>query len=270
MNKTIVTLCMLGLLSASCALATRPPLPTPSAPRERLVVRKEFRVGAFDFGRTSSEDESEVRLREAVPAILLTQIQEEGRFAVYEGGNIRGPETLNETTASKFVDAYLSGTITSLTKSQICFDVRLSNAYSHEVLYATQACAQVTARDETVDIDREALQRLATDISRAVKKVGNGQVLSVDSSLIVIDKGADAGIIPGMVGYVVATGQTVEDPKVHDEVRQLTGYSAASSRTAGLPVIVGELYVVSVEKDFCVAVRISGSYILPEDTVYFK
>ncbi|MBI4700985.1 MAG: hypothetical protein HY744_07470 [Deltaproteobacteria bacterium] len=272
---------LLLVVAGACEFP-KPPVPVPTKPRERLLVQKQFRLGAFDFGR--NVDQKFDPLAEALPAMLLTEIRKEGRFSVYEGGNIRAHrpkgEALNEANAAEHVDGYLSGTITKQSDSEICFDVRLANAVNHEVLYAATACAPLAPATAAVPgqprgepamaPDREAMGRVAKDLSRAIKQVGFGQVTSVDGKLVFVDKGAEADVMPGMVAYLVATGDSVRDPAVHANVKDFTGVDPTALTMATTPVTVGEMYVVSVEKAYSVGLLYRGDFALPGDTVFFK
>ena len=258
---------------------TFPPLPQPTATRARLIIQREFGVAAVEFGRQNVEkDASPVNLANAIPAALLRQMREVGRFSMFDGGGLRldGPQkglvrnaqtrtglALNETTANRFVDAYLSGTLLSSNGTQVCFNVRLANAVNHEVLYAANTCVASAG-------DRRALRRLAEDISRSVKRIGNAQVKSVYGKRIIVDKGGNSGIIRGMAAYVVATGENVTDPKIHQQVQAATGFNTQETITAGSDVVVGELYVSEVNPDFAVCYMYKGDYLVPGDTVYFK
>ena len=266
MRTWILVFACLPVLAACVRDAV--PLASPQQPRQRILVQREFRLGTFDFGRAAGDSHE---LGKVIPAMLLTELRDGGRFAIYEGGNIRSngskPEPLNESNASEYVDGYLSGTLTALGGEQACFDLRLSNAVTHEVLYARPVCIAITVDGRA---DRDAVKRIAEEIARAVKQVGNGKVTSADGRVVFCDKGGQAGVSRGMVAYIVGTGDTVRDPAVHKEVQQYTGVDPAGLATIATPVIVGELYVVSVEEQYSVGLLFKGSYALPGDTVFFK
>jgi hypothetical protein len=310
-----------AVLGLGCSQAARPPTPVPARARERLVVHKQFRIASFDFGR--NVDEHFNPLTEALPAMLLTELRKTGRFEIYEGGNLRvhvsGGETLTESNAWRYVDGYVSGTITSEDAARVCFDVRLANSVNHEVLYAAAACADLMREAPTPSAapataatpaaagsepappvqsppvqpppvqpppvlgpkaprgvvpamipDRKALERVAQELTRAIKNVGNGKVTAADGQLVFVDKGVEADVMPGMVAYVVATGDAVKDPSVHKTVAAVTGVDPARLAGAITPVIIGEMYIVSVEKGHSVGRLFRGDYVLPGDTVFFK
>jgi curli biogenesis system outer membrane secretion channel CsgG len=250
---------------AACA-SVSVPLVSPQHPRQRILVQREFRLGTFDFGKAAGEASE---LGDIIPAMLLTELRDGGRFAIYEGGNIRtgGSEPLNEGNASQYVDGYLSGTLTTVGGQQACLDLRLSNAVTHEVLYTRSVCIAV---EDDRRVDRGAVKRIAEEIARAVKQVGNGKVTSTDGQIVFCDKGSRAGVSRGMVAYIVATGDTVADRAIHDEVQRYTGVDPAQLSTVAAPVIVGEMYVVSVDERYSQGLLYKGNYVLPGDTVFFK
>lgn len=252
------------------------PLTSPQQPRQRILIQRQFRLGTFDFGRTTGDTHD---LSTVIPAMLLTELRDGGRFAIYEGGSIRtgghvniradGAKSLplNEENASDHVDGYLSGTLTTLAGQQACFDLRLSNAVTHEVLYTRAACVAVVADGR---VDRAAVKRIAEEITRAIKQVGNGKVTGADGRAVFCDKGAQAGVSRGMVAYLVGTGDTINDAGIHREVQRYTSVDPAQLATVATPVIVGEMYIVSVEEQYSVGLLYKGSYALPGDTVFFK
>lgn len=254
------------LTTAACGPAKPMPLAGPQSPRERILIQREFRLATFDFGTVSDSRE----LSKVIPAMLLTELRDVGRFAIYEGGNIRAhgstAEPLNEGNASQYVDGYLSGTLTSLSEQQACLDLRLSNAVTHEVLYSRPVCIALA----NTEVDRDAVKRIAEEIARAVKQVGNGTVLSVDGRVVFSDKGKQAGVSRGMVAYIVGTGDTVRDREIHEMVRFYTGIDPTQMATLATPVIIGEMHIVEVYAKYSVGLLHKGKYALPGDTVFFK
>jgi hypothetical protein len=269
MKHRAIILVLLATFALACRPSKMPPTPTPSPARARMLVQKQFRLGTLDFGGSEIGD--------ALPAMLLTELRALGRFSVKEGGGIRTGRgdaslgaALSEKTASEYVDGYLSGTITSRDAQQVCFDVRLSNAVNHEVLFAKSTCAPLQSAADTMLPDRDAIKRLADEITRAIKQVGHGKVTAVDGELVFIDKGADADVMPGMVAYVVGTGDSVSEPAIHMSVKDYTGIDPAQLVGAATPVVVGTVYIASVEKEYSVGLLFLGDYALPGDTVFFK
>ena len=274
-SKTLAVLPLLAMIAA--CVHNDLPLVNAQRPRPRIQLQREFRLGTFDFGKIAGDTHE---LGITIPAMLLTELRDGGRFAIYEGGNIRtsgrvlsvtGDQTkgfpLNEGNAHEYVDGYLSGTLTSFTNQQACFDLRLSNALTQEVLYARTVCVAI-ANDGRVD--RPAVKRIAEEIARAVKQVGNSKVTSADGALVFCDKGAEAGVARGMVAYVVGTGDTVQDPEIHQAVQRYTDADPAQLAIATTPIVVGEIYIISVEDRYSVGVLYRGDYAIPGDTVFFK
>lgn len=255
-----------ALAITACGSRTTMPLVSPQTPRERFLVQREFRLGTFDFGRVSDSRE----LSKVIPAMLLTELRDVGRFAIYEGGNIRAHGTtgdpLHEGNASQYVDGYLSGTVTTLTDQQACLELRLSNAVTHEVLYSRPVCIAL----ENEKVDRDVVKRIAEEIARAVKQVGNGAITSVDGRMVFCNKGSKSGVSRGMVAYIVGTGDTVRDSSLHQQVRTYTGVDPAQLTTIATPVIIGEMYIVEVYPKYSVGLLHKGKYALPGDTVFFK
>src|SRR5687767_12198586 len=102
----VLWLTWLSVLSACTQILV--PLAGRYEPRPRVLSQREFRLGAFDFGRA---EQGASELGNAIPAMLLTELRNGGRFATYEGGNLRfsDSEPLNEANASQYMDGYLSG-----------------------------------------------------------------------------------------------------------------------------------------------------------------
>jgi hypothetical protein len=254
--------------AAACASSGALPLAAPLQARERLLVQREFRLGTFDFGKTAADPRE---LSKSIPAMLLTELHGGGHFAIYEGGNIRSTTSaggpLNEASASQYVDGYLSGTLTGVDDQQACFDLRLSNAVTQEVLYARAVCVGLEAGGR---IERGSITRVAEELARAIKQVGNGKVTSSDGHIVFCNKGGQAGVSRGMVAYIVATGDSINDSTIHQDVQRYTGIDPARLTTIATPVIIGEMYIVSVEENYSVGLLYRGNYTLPGDTVFFK
>lgn len=250
-------------------------LPTPRA--QQVSGGKKFRVGFFSFADSPSG--------RALPAMLLTELQETGRFQIFEGGGIRvgGQDLapLTEGTASDFVDGYLSGTITKLSPKEICFSIRLSNALVHQVLYDRSVCSPVEARSSEILVpSKEKLEALAQDVARSIKEIRSSTITGVDDAMVYIDVGATSGVIPGMVGYVLGTGSSVGDQDITESVMEYTGAESVTSAGYGdNELIVGGVYIVSVGEESCAGIfyregvpieEREAPYAIPGDTVYFK
>jgi hypothetical protein len=266
---------LLAVATGGCMHLTTPPTPLPGGARPPIVIQKQFKVAALAFEVHRAVEPEIATFGNAIPAMIVTELRAQSRFSIYEGGGIRvqgkNEAPVTEEKASLFVDAYLSGTITSLEPEQVCFDVRLSNAVNHEVLFARAMCAKVqqaAAPKKSFSVDRDAIRRLADDLARSIKQIGSGTVTSADGKLVFINKGAKSDVMPGMVAYIVGTGDSSSDSAVNQAAEQYTGVSAASANQA--PTVVGELYVVSVEDSRSVGVLYKGDYALPGDTVFFK
>jgi hypothetical protein len=264
MRIPILVVACLPVLAACSSVPV--PLVGPQQPRERILLQREFRLGTFDFGKVPGDSHE---LGDTIPAMLLTELRDGGRFAIYEGGNIRssGSEPLNEGNASQYVDGYLSGTLTAAGEQQVCLDLRLSNAVTHEVVYARSLCLPLEGGGR---IDRAAVKRIADEITLAVKQVGHGKVTSADGRIVFCDLGSRHGVRRGMVAYLEGTGEAVRDPAIHQVVQRYTAVDPTQLLTVDTPVVIGEMYIVSVEDRYSVGLLYKGSYALPGDTVFFK
>ncbi len=232
--------------------------------RPRISSAREFRLGVFDFGEGTGDASD---LADIIPAMILTELRYGARFSIFEGGTIRlRKDPLNEENAKEHVDGVLSGTVTMVSPQQVCFDLRLANAVNYEVLYSRNVCVPVVEQRLS---DRSSLKRVADDIERSIKRVAYGKVTSADDKVVFCDKGSNAGVQRGMVAYVVATGDVVQDPEIHRRVKE---YAAATDRpTIGAaPVVIGEMYIIAVEPEYSVGIIHRGSYMVPGDTVFFK
>jgi hypothetical protein len=252
----------------------RAPIVRPGFVRSNVVCTKQFSVAALDFGYTGAEGWVE-DLRRSIPAMLLTELFGEGRLAVYDGGSIRLPvsdELIKEATASQFVDGYVSGTITSHVLAngtgKVCFDIRLSNAKNHQVLFAQPACVSVRRESDTLALERNDIRGVATAMSAAVKQVPAGSIISAEGDLVTINRGTSAGVTRGMMAYLTADGDGRPNKIVDGVVGRLV--PSALARTGGMSAVVGEMYVTSVEADRSLAVLFRGDYAVPGDAVYFK
>lgn len=238
---------------------------------------KKFRVGVLSFGDSATG--------QALPAMLLTELQDTGRFLVFEGGGIRvgGQDLapLTEASAQNFVDGYLSGTITRLSANEICFGIRLSNALSHHVLYARTVCSPVETRSAEIPVPKkQKLEALAQDVARSVKEIRASTIMGVDDALVYIDVGSSSGVVPGMVGYVLGTGSSVRDEAITESVVEYTGAEKATNSGVGdNEFVVGGVYIISVGETSCAGVFYREGvpteerdipYAIPGDTVYFK
>lgn len=273
-KPTTLAVLLLALLAlGGCMPSKQPPVPSPLMPRARLLRPSQFRIGVLDFGSSANDTDQKhnVAPAKALPAMLASELKKGGRFSVHEGGGIRaGGGAISEQQALQHVDAYVSGTIVSESDKETCFEVRLANAESHEILFAKNACVGVTRSDTTYAPDRAAMTRLAEELSRTVKEVGNAKVTAVDGRLIYLDKGEDADIMRGMVAVVTATGDATTDDKLHTAVAKYTKVTPDKLKSAKEPVIVGALYIVSVEKDYAIGVLYDGDYVVPGDTLFFR
>lgn len=289
-------LLVVGSCIASCASLGPPPTPPLERSRQRLNIAKEFQVGMLSFGYSNLADartDKSVDMRLSVPSLLLTELGglfEEGkpkRFAVFEGGALGGAGSLSEETADGKVDGYVNGTITSVTDTRACFDVRLSNAHTHEILHASSNCVALTASRP----QRDEFRALALEISRTINRIDAARILKVDGEFITIDKGLDAGVMRGMVAYLREVGLAESSPDVHAAILETFIGAPAEAKPADPPpadpkdvpkpkgkprpigheqIAVGELYILSVDQTTSIGFLYRGNYALTGDVVEFK
>lgn len=198
---------------------------------------------------------------QAIPAMLIDELHEQGRFAIYSGS------AFTENEAKQHVDGYLDGTIVKVSKEQVCFELRLTNAVYYEVLYTKFICVPL---DKDQVPNRDVVKRVAQELSRSVKQVGNAQITAIDGQLVYLNKGESAGIARGMIAYVVGTAERTSDPAVYNTLKDYTGVTTSSAKTGTSPVIVGQIYIMSTEDDIAIGRLYLGDYALPGDTAFFK
>lgn len=306
------------------------PTPPPRAPRTRLLVPPEFRIGVFDFSKDSTrppetaaqaaachessaprpaakpEVAAELPARPAaprgkklaratavaasppaaaaivreeeprpvcepgvhaaeftlaIPAMLVDEMHEQGRFAVFSGS------AFNENAAKSHVDGYLTGTVIKVSKEQVCFELRLANAHSYELIYTRYACVPLE-KDQLPR--RDSVKRVAQELGRAVKKVGGGQVTGVDGALVYINRGETAGVVRGMVAYVVASSERGSDATMLTTLKDYSAVAPSSLRSRAAPIIIGQIYILSTEDDFSIGKLYEGDYVLAGDNLFFK
>ncbi|MGF1470064.1 MAG: hypothetical protein ACFCGT_28420 [Sandaracinaceae bacterium] len=279
-GRSIAIAARVALATGCARLPETPPVAHPTPVRTPLVVYERYRLAAMDFGWVGTEDGGVLtQIAAALPAALLTQLGATGRFSVYDGGSIR-QRALVERNANERLDGYVSGTITSWdlgrTPARVCADVRLASAYNHEVLQGMQACFDVQVRERHVDVERPRVEALAQELARGIPQLDNARVLAAEGSLVMLDRGANAGVLRGMAAYIRATGELASDRELGELVTSFTnarprvrqaGDQAVSSQ---LPAIVAELVIVSVDDFTATAERVRGDYVLRGDAVVFK
>lgn len=198
---------------------------------------------------------------QAIPAMLVDELHEQGRFAIYAGS------AFTEAEAKDHVDGYLDGTVIKVSREQVCFELRLTNAVTFEILYTRFTCIPL---DKDQIPNREVVKRAAQDLSRSIKQVGNAQITALDGPLVYLDKGEGAGIARGMIAYVVGSAERTTDPAIYGALKGYVGVGGLAARTGTSPVIVGQIYILSTEDDVSIGRLYQGDYALPGDTVFFK
>jgi len=267
---------LLALVASGCVIETAapkgmPPIVSPEEARRGLIVGKNFRIVVLDFGAKESTDTG---LERTLAAMVLTELKNDKRFAVYDGGIARrGDVLVNEENAKESADAYLTGTVTARHQDEVCLDLRLANAVSREVLFARWECAKLKAGEKewpANTTERQKITRMAQDISRTIKKLEPAKVVSADGRMVVINKGSSDDVLRGMPAYIEDTGSSIGESAIDDVVRSLSGIKPEKSGLRAPPAIVGQLYILSVEDYRSIAILFDGERALPGDTVVFK
>lgn len=255
-----------------CAIRFYPPTPLPEPRRDRLVVHPEFRVGVLRFGydgdRDVARDAALVAAQRSVPAVLLEELARGERFSVFEGNNLGEDENaFTAENAHRFVDAYISGTILAESRNDLCFEARLTNAHTHEVLFVSSLCVPDRSSGTGSSPAPGPIRGFAHRLEDAVPMIDKANVIAAEDRLLTLDVGHDRQVQRGMVGFLTATGGVVIDPTAEEAVEELTG--KLPQFTTDLTV-VGEFYVIDVSSEKSVAYLYSGDYARLGDTAFFK
>lgn len=273
MNPKSMILLLPILLGCATNQAAVPPVLEPSGARGTLVTNQRFSLVALDFG---TENDARGRLTQTLPAMLLTELNRYGRFAVHEAGGIRrseAEEAFSEKNASELADAYLSGTIISDTGGKACFELRLANSQNHEILYADAHCVDVSTHDGQVSVKRENVTALARQVSDSIPQISaRGKVVEAEDGLLTIDfqLGPKQVMPRGMVGLLLATGDSPGDRAGEKMVREYARIPVNDFNGPEHSPVVGSVYVVSVQGNRCQAVIYQGEYGVPGDEILFK
>lgn len=272
-------LVLLGCLGAACERRVMaPPTPPVEYARPRLVVGKEFRVGMLPFASGEGDPHG---LDIVVPSMILAElgnVTEAGkpqRYATFEAGVLEGRSGLYEGSAAESLDGYINGTITSTSDSQVCLDLRLSNAFTHEVLATSSRCIGLERQGRGALPRKEGVHELAFEIGGQLGQPKAAKILNIDDRILTLDRGIKHGVKRGMAAYLREVGVAERSPAEHAELlRAFTGMSGSDepppSGKGHDQIVVGEIYILSVDETTSIGVLYRGSFALAGDVVEFK
>ena len=265
---------VLALFAAGCITYVVVPEPTqqgpvfiaPSAGRKALQPSPSsyrFRVAVLDFiDQTNSAGD----LVRTIPDILTTNLFETQRYDIFDRGQLRdkgskqAEEEIRKLKDSFLIDGVIVGSITRFSPQtkELTVDIRVINAQSTQVMFAVQHTVHYTGVLD-VKVDRDDITTLSTKVAQSIPKVTDARIAATNGSEIVISVGEEQNVKKGMAIFVVAAGDTLEDPTTGD---------ALSSR-----YIIAEAYVTAVEPRITHAQVFhinAGSWVRPGDLVHFK
>ena len=284
----VLVLCM---CLSSCIYHVKRTIPLPNSLRNEIAFHKEVKLAVFDL-RGGLSNKVNLGLSQSISARLMTELKNvprfdktnktipASRFSVYPGGdvpiartNLRSVAGLEKAQEIAPVDAYVTGTITSLDNRKTCFELQLINSYNLEILWSTNTCLRLRQDGTMAQLEMAGVKRLAYAISRALPKVGHCEVLAAEGKArILLNAGRDMGIKRGMLGYAVASSEVVEDSSIKEIVINYTGVDKVQDGGSKRhqQVTVALLYITSVDDNTSTAYIYRGSYLVPGDQIYFK
>jgi hypothetical protein len=245
---------------------TGPVLIAPSSGRKSLQpspASYKFRVAVLDFiDQTNSAGD----LVRTIPDILTTNLFETQRYDIFDRGQLRDKSSnqaekeIADLKKNYLIDGVIVGSITRFSpqSKELTIDIRVINAQSTAVMFAVQHTVHYTGVLD-VRVDRDDITALSTKVAQSIPKVPDARVAAINGSELIISVGEEQGVKKGMAIFVVATGDTLEDPATGD---------ALSSR-----YIIAEAYVNAVEPRITHALvfrPVTGSWVRPGDLVHFK
>lgn len=246
---------------------TGPVLIAPNAGRKALdppPASYRFRVAVLDFiDQTNSAGD----LVRTIPDILTTSLFDTQRYDIYDRGQLRDKSSnqaekeIKELKEKFQIDGIIVGSITRFSPQakELTVDIRVINAQSTAVMSAVQQTVHYTGVLD-VKVEREDVRGLSTKIAEAIPRVPDARIAATNGKELVINVGEEQHVKKGMAIFVVAAGDTLEDPATGD---------ALSSR-----YIIAEAYVTAVEPRITHAqiyhMNEGSSWVRPGDLVHFK
>jgi hypothetical protein len=284
MRRECLAIGALLVLAGCVPMLGVPPIAPPGHVRQTLHTGKRLRIVVLDFGAKpeTNADTEKAALERTIPAMMLAELKKARefsdpsepteRFEVYDGGIERRQKAeIEEGNAHEVADAYLTGTLLSRKEGKVCFEVRLVNAVNYQVLTVRSACARVRNEQAGTDpVEPEPVMAIIDEIGRAMQPLQAGTVLSADGKLLIVNRGRALGVLPGRIAYLVDRGIADPDKNVTTWVHRYASIPAFENEVRAPAPIVGELYVLSVEKDYSVGLLYKGDFAVPGDVVQFK
>ena len=222
-----------------------------------------FNVAVLDFiDQTNSAGD----LVRTIPDILTTNLFETQRYDIFDRGQLRDKSSkeaekeIADLKAKFKIDGVIVGSITRFSPQtkELTIDIRVINAQSEGVMFAVQHTVHYTGVLD-VRVDRDDITALSTKVAQSIPRVADARVAAINGTELIISVGEEQGVKKGMALFVIASGDTLEDPSSGD---------ALSSR-----YIIAEAYVNAVEPRITHAVVYrpkAGSWVRPGDLVHFK
>jgi hypothetical protein len=197
----------------------RPPLVSPGRGRPALNPPPEaykFRLAVLDFiDQTNSAGD----LVRTIPDILTTSLFDTERYDIYDRGQLRertsreAEQMIRDLTSTFRIDGVLMGSITRFSPQaqEMTVDIRLINAHSQAVMFAREQTLRYTGVLD-VKVERQDLKTLAQQIAQAIPKLSDVRVAATNGAEAVLNVGEAQMVRKGMSAFVIATGDTLEDP----------------------------------------------------------
>ncbi|MEW6325521.1 MAG: hypothetical protein AB1515_09070 [Nitrospirota bacterium] len=250
-----------GLLLCGCASVPMPPPTTPFPPRTEVPVESyHFRAAVMDFTDQTGRAGDLVK---TIPDILTTALFKLNRIDLYQREPLRGAppqeaKTLVQNLMDKrVIDGVITGTITQLSglEKQVVLELRLISR-NQAVMYAEDHTLSFGGR-RVMEIDRKDVFAVAQSVTAAVPPAKEIRIANRVGGRVTLERGADAGLIAGMTGYVQAALEKIADP--------VTGEAPKPAY-----VIVGEIVIDQVTHDSAIGRIIAGDDIRARDLVRLK
>lgn len=190
---------------------------------------------------------------------MATALQHTERFDLVEIGS--ASKGTDPTRDPYFVDTEIRGSITSFSprSREINVDIRVVNATTHSVISAFEAILKYSG-DIDVRLDRGDVQAVADRIAKALPKLDEARVNSLNDRELILNMGESAGVRKGLSFFIIAGGDQMVDV-------------GNKGNTLADDYIIAEGYVTSVEAKLSHAVTNrypTGNWIVRGDKVRFK
>jgi len=250
-----------SLMLCGCASIPIPPPTAPLPARGEVQIESyHFRAAVMDFTDETGRADDLVK---TIPDILTTALFKLNRIDLYQRESLRGvpPQEAKALVQAlmdkRVIDGVITGTITQLSgfDKKLVLELRLVSR-NQAVMYANDHTLAFEGR-RVMEIDRKDVFTVAQSITAAVPPAKEIRIANRISNRIMLEHGADAGLIAGMTGYVQAALEKIADP--------VTGEVPKPAY-----VIVGEIVIDQVAKDSAIGRITAGDDIRAKDLVRLK